>query len=182
MKQIGKWISWPFRFLKLLVKRIRKIIYPQWQVFFQGREITSFSRLQETKKNLTTMLNAKGSASWKKSYFVWWDHHSIIQWEFLNHRLNTNLYIQQLQHVHENLIKFSAPVNKRNMLLDNKTIFNKNYTGKILDLGYCFTQSTIVTRTWTIFLLSTKCSEWQNSQDQVKTIVEHLSSKPAEFS
>ena len=37
---------------------------------------------------------------------IWWDHHSIILFEFFNHYQTTNLniYSQQLQHVHENIL------------------------------------------------------------------------------
>ena len=69
------------------LRRIRKITYAQWQVFFQGRKITHFSRIswQETKNRsfisifdalsigLTKIIlcsNLKGEVSWKKIYVV----------------------------------------------------------------------------------------------------------------
>ena len=51
---------------------------------------------------------------------VWWDHHGIIYFEFLNHNwtFNADLCYQQQQHVHENLLrKCPALINWRNVVL-----------------------------------------------------------------
>ena len=49
-----------------------------------------------------------------------WDHHVIIDFEFLNHSqtLNINLYYYQLQCVHESL-KYPTLINRRNIVLLN---------------------------------------------------------------
>ena len=50
--------------------------------------------------------------------YAWQDHHSIIYFEFLNpsQALNADLYFQQVQRVHENLLR-TCPmlINKRNI-------------------------------------------------------------------
>ena len=73
---------------------------------------------------------------------VWWDHCSIIPFEFLNcnQTLNANLNSQQLQHSHENLLrKCPTLVNRRNVafLYDNAKPPSARITQeKILDLTW----------------------------------------------
>ena len=84
----------------------------------------------------------KGRALWKKSHALWWDHHSIIHFEFSNHSqlLNVDLYTQNLQSVHENhLRKHSSLIKRRNVVLlfDYVRSHSARITQeKILDLGW----------------------------------------------
>ena len=50
---------------------------------------------------------------------VWWNHHRIIHFEFLNYNqtLNVDLYTQKLQCVHENLLRKTDALNRRDVAL-----------------------------------------------------------------
>ena len=64
-KEISKLDIWILNVLR----RIRKIVYPQWQVIFQGKEIKSFSILQVIKSgSFMKILNAKKLVNWEWIY------------------------------------------------------------------------------------------------------------------
>ena len=73
---------------------------------------------------------------------IWWDHWTIIHFEFLNHNqiLNADFYCQQLQHVREShLRKHTSLVGRRNVmhLHDNAWLHSAKITQeKILDLDW----------------------------------------------
>ena len=114
---------------------------------------------------------------------VLWDHCGIIHFDFLNRNqtLNTNLYSQLTQRVHETLRKRPALVSWRNVvILCNIKDIELNLV--------CSTPSIIFTwpfnKRFPTFSFSTKWEGWQKifQEDQVKTFMENiLSSKPAEF-
>ena len=73
---------------------------------------------------------------------VWYDHHNIIHFEFLNcnQTLNADLYSQQVQCVHVNLLrKRPALVSRRDIVLfhDNTRLHSARITQRrILDLNW----------------------------------------------
>ena len=70
---------------------------------------------------------------------VQWDHPGVLHFELLNSNqtLNEDLYSQQLQYVHENLLrKHSTLVNRRNgvlLIITQDHILQESPWGKILD-------------------------------------------------
>ena len=113
------------------MRRIRKIPFSSWQVFFQIREMTYFTRISSHMRKSVSFritFNAKGSGLTNMNHYnllkrkimvcVWWDHHGIIYFEFLNCNqiLNGYLYTQQLQYVHGNQREHPAFINRRKIV------------------------------------------------------------------
>ena len=116
---------------------------------------------------------------------VWWNHRSIIDFEFLkrNQILNADLYSQQLQHVHENLGEKLC-----NSLITQSHIQLESCRKIVGFRRVCTTQCIILTRpstNWFPSLLFSKKMLWvrKNSHEvRMKTFDENLlNSKTAEF-
>ena len=108
------------------MRKIRKIAYLYQQVFFQCKEIDLLlkniitgdekwlfcdnvpCKRQWTDKDESLRATPKAKLRGRKVMLcVYWDHYSIIHFEFLNcnQTLNADLYTEQLQHVHENPLR-----------------------------------------------------------------------------
>ena len=126
---------------------------------------------------------------------VWWDRRGIIHFELLNRNetVTADLYLQQLQHVHQSLLeKRPALVNRKNVVLlhDNARPHTARVTQeKNLELGWSVLSHPpyspdLAPSDYQLFrslqnsLMGTNFS----NEDQAREFFENLfTSKPAEF-
>ena len=168
------------------MRRIRKITYPLWQVFLQGTEMVHFSRISlQIKKNGFFYDNVQCKRQWidkneslqptpkaefnesKVMLCVRWNcSDTDLQFLNCNQTLNVDLYPQQLQCVHENLLR-KQPILVNMKIVDTAGPHSARITQeKIMDLDWSVLLHPIyspdrVSSDFYLFFFSTKCSKWQ---------------------